>query len=96
MADQVEAYRALGDSPNKPAPLHTVPVLQRMAILNELMQRYSGDTCHIVTPLPFPCDGSDLQQARTYVTGLDILARGLPPTIMVCNGEDIPFISTCI
>ena len=59
------------------------------------MRAHSVDTCHVVGALPLPQLG-DAEHAQGYVRRLNTLAAGLPPSIFVCNGQDIPFISTCI
>ena len=35
-------------------------------------------------------------EAHQYVSSLNKLTDGLPPTVLVCNGEDVPFISTSL
>jgi hypothetical protein len=73
-----------------------LPMSQRMDVINEIMLVNSENTCQIVSTLPYPIDGEDQLRALEYVQNLNRLSQNLPPSIFVCNGEDIPFISTCI
>jgi hypothetical protein len=73
-----------------------LPMDRKMQAFNEIMRVNSENTCQIVSTLPYPIDGANELKALEYVQNLNTLSRGLPPAIFVCNGEDIPFISTCI
>ena len=79
-----------------PAPLQSLPREKLISIVNQLMQRHSGDTALILSALPFPALSSEDAVAETYVRQLKSLTASLPPTVLVCNGENVPYISTSL
>ena len=93
--DAVPAYRDLchGDTP---IPLQAVRPDALAKIVNELVRPTVSDTCQVVMSLRAPPSLASEQEARQYLWDLHVLTHALPPTILVCNGEDLPFISTCI
>eukprot|EP00042_Codosiga_hollandica_P055359 m.772359 g.772359 ORF g.772359 m.772359 type:complete len:983 (-) comp59097_c0_seq7:2715-5663(-) len=84
-------------SDGQPVPFKRVPLLERAAAFNDLILDYSADnTAQIFLTLPFPAVPTREDECEAYVRMLTILTNELPPTALTCNGEDIPFISTCI
>jgi hypothetical protein len=96
--DQVAEYRTECDKlGGSPAALQTLSPEALARVVNQLMLRNSGvDTALILTALPFPVVSFDERDAELYVRRLNTLTSGLPPTLLVCNGEDVPFISTSL
>ena len=95
--DAVPQYqRACNESSQPLVPLTQLTAEQRFPILNLFMAQHSLETCQIIAPLPLPCDDGDAEGAAAYVRNLNVLTQDLPPTILVCHGEDIAYISTCI
>jgi len=59
----------------------------RNKALNALMKMHCNHTCVAFTYLPKPPSNPD--QAGGYITALESLTDGLPPTIMMCGVEEV-------
>jgi hypothetical protein len=96
--DQVEEYHQECAKTNfSPIPLQNLPSNLLMTVVNKLILRNSADTAMVLTALPFPMPPSSEESvAQAYVDRLNTLVRGLPPTILAANGEDVAFISTSL
>jgi hypothetical protein len=79
-----------------PVALQTLSPDALARVVNQLMLRNSGDTALILTALPFPVVSYDERDAELYIKRINSLVNALPPTLLVCNGEDVPFISTSL
>ena len=91
----VPAYRDMCPE-DVPIPLNAVRPDALAKIINELVRPTVSDTCQVVMSLRAPPNQAAEAEARQYLWDLHTLTDALPPTILVCNGEDLPFISTCI
>ncbi|KAG0638492.1 amino acid permease-domain-containing protein [Tuber brumale] len=73
--------------PAQPHPLsfNDLPSSAQHLILNELIRKYSQDTAVVFTTLPSPQSGTfkSEKDSLEYLTGLEILTAGLPPTLLV-------------
>jgi phospholipid N-methyltransferase len=95
--DQVEEYHQTCAKNNfTPIPLQSLPFELTVKIVNQLILRHSNDTALILSTLPFPMNSDQEHQAQVYVQHLNNLTQNLPPTLLVSNGEDVPFISTSL
>lgn len=68
-----------------PFSFNDLPCRAQHLILNELMRLHSEDTAVIFTTLPSPLEGTSKDEAASlaYVSDLDVLTTGLPPTLLV-------------
>ena len=77
-------------------PMQSLSREKLISILNKLMLAHSQDTALILTALPFPALSAEETLADAYVAQLKGLTASLPPTVLVCNGENFPYISTSL
>lgn len=68
-----------------PLSFNDLPCRAQHLILNELMSQNSDDTAVIFTTLPAPTEGTYKSEADSlsYVSDLEVLCGGLPPTLLV-------------
>ena len=68
-----------------PLSFNDLPCRAQHLILNELMARQSEDTAVIFTTLPAPLEGTYKSESDSlaYVSDLEVLCGGLPPTLLV-------------
>jgi solute carrier family 12 (potassium/chloride transporters), member 9 len=68
-----------------PISFNDLPSRAQHLILNELISQNSDDTAVIFTTLPAPSEGTfkDEGDSLSYVSDLEVLAGGLPPTLLV-------------
>ena len=68
-----------------PISFNTLPSRAQHLILNDLMAQNSDDTAVIFTTLPAPVEGTFKSEtdSLTYVSDLEVLIGGLPPTLLV-------------
>jgi solute carrier family 12 (potassium/chloride transporters), member 9 len=68
-----------------PLSFNTLPSRAQHLILNELMARDSEDTAVMFTTLPAPTEGTYKSETESlgYVSNLEVLYGGLPPTLLV-------------
>ncbi|ETN38410.1 uncharacterized protein HMPREF1541_06445 [Cyphellophora europaea CBS 101466] len=68
-----------------PLSFNTLPARAQHLILNELMAQNSEDTAVILTTLPAPSEGTFKSEGDSlgYVSNLEVLYGGLPPTLLV-------------
>ncbi|RDA88214.1 hypothetical protein CP532_0342 [Ophiocordyceps camponoti-leonardi (nom. inval.)] len=66
-----------------------LPSRAQHLILNELMRQQSKDTAVLMSTLPIPSEGTSLDEAATirYLSDVEILCHGLPPTMMVLSNS---------
>ncbi|PFH63374.1 hypothetical protein XA68_12338 [Ophiocordyceps unilateralis] len=66
-----------------------LPSRAQHLILNELMRQHSTDTAVLMSTLPIPSEGTSLDEAATirYLSDVEILCHGLPPTMMVLSNN---------
>ncbi|GAO17867.1 hypothetical protein UVI_02011620 [Ustilaginoidea virens] len=66
-----------------------LPSRAQHLILNELMCRNSRDSAVLMTTLPIPCEGTSLDEVSTvqYLSDVEVLCKGLPPTLMVLSNN---------
>ncbi|PUU72580.1 amino acid permease-domain-containing protein [Tuber borchii] len=73
--------------PAQPHPLsfNDLPSRAQHLILNELIRKHSQDTAVVFTTLPSPQSGTfkSEKDSLEYLTGLEVLTVGLPPTLLV-------------
>lgn len=85
----------LGKDPlTKLRPLESLPLHEYAVIAGQIFLQHSCDAVQLFVPLPVPPSGDDLLAAESYLSALQIMTAGLPPTVLVCPGENIQFIST--
>lgn len=68
-----------------PLSFNDLPSRAQHLILNELISQNSEDTAVVFTTLPAPVDGtyrSEVESLR-YISDLEVLVGGLPPTLLV-------------
>ncbi|KAK5264625.1 hypothetical protein LTR96_010105 [Exophiala xenobiotica] len=68
-----------------PLSFNDLPSRAQHLILNELMSQNSEDTAVIFTTLPAPVDGMYKSETDSlgYISDLEVLVGGLPPTLLV-------------
>jgi potassium/chloride transporter 9 len=68
-----------------PISFNDLPSRAQHLILNELMTQNSEDTAVVFTTLPAPLEGTYKSESGSlsYVSDLEVLCGGLPPTLMV-------------
>jgi potassium/chloride transporter 9 len=68
-----------------PLSFNDLPSRAQHLILNELMSQNSEDTAVIFTTLPAPTDGMYKSETDSlgYISDLEVLVGGLPPTLLV-------------
>ncbi|KAF2644139.1 hypothetical protein P280DRAFT_537891 [Massarina eburnea CBS 473.64] len=76
-----------------PNPLHAsiplsfndLPCRAQHLILNELIRSHADDTAVVFTTLPSPVEGTNESEVESvkYVSDLEVLCLGLPPTLLV-------------
>jgi solute carrier family 12 (potassium/chloride transporters), member 9 len=68
-----------------PLSFNDLPSRAQHLILNELMAQHSEDTAVIFTTLPAPVEGTYKSESESlaYVSNLEVLCGGLPPTLLV-------------
>ena len=68
-----------------PLSFNDLPSRAQHLILNELMIQQSADTAVIFTTLPSPSDGTSHSEeaSESYLSDLDVLWQGLPPSLLV-------------
>jgi solute carrier family 12 (potassium/chloride transporters), member 9 len=68
-----------------PISFNDLPSRAQHLILNELMTQHSEDTAVVFTTLPAPLEGTYKSESGSlgYVSDLEVLCGGLPPTLMV-------------
>jgi solute carrier family 12 (potassium/chloride transporters), member 9 len=68
-----------------PLSFNDLPCRAQHLILNELITLHSEDTAVIFTTLPAPVEGTYKSESDSlgYVSDLEVLCGGLPPTLMV-------------
>ncbi|KIW17878.1 hypothetical protein PV08_05073 [Exophiala spinifera] len=68
-----------------PLSFNDLPSRAQHLILNELISQNSEDTAVIFTTLPAPVDGTYKSEADSlgYISNLEVLVGGLPPTLLV-------------
>ncbi|RDA90055.1 hypothetical protein CP533_2381 [Ophiocordyceps camponoti-saundersi (nom. inval.)] len=66
-----------------------LPSRAQHLILNELMRQQSRDTAVLMSTLPIPSQGTNLDEAATirYLSDIEILCHGLPPAMMVLSNS---------
>jgi hypothetical protein len=100
IAARVPAYRdACTQDRTVPGLVHLSDLepSQHASILNAFIKSESvTNTCQVFMPIPYPPSGKNDEHARTYLNLLTTLSHGLPPTVLVCDGEDVAFISTSL
>jgi potassium/chloride transporter 9 len=66
-----------------------LPSRAQHLILNELMRQHSGNTGVLMTTLPIPSEGTSLDEVSTieYLSDVELLCHGLPPTLMVLSNN---------
>ncbi len=96
MDEVVEYHDLCAQRDYAPVPLHELSKDMLVTLANSMMVRHSGDTSLLFTVLPFPQGTQSEQEAEQYVRRLNTLTAGLPPTLLVSNGEDVPFIVTSL
>lgn len=72
-----------------PLSFNDLPSRAQHLILNELMRQHSKDTAVLMSTLPIPSEGTSLDEAATirYLSDVEILCHGLPPTMMVLSNN---------
>jgi hypothetical protein len=97
MDDVPEYHAECAKNNHNAVALNTLSQDFLVRIANTMMKRHSvNQTSTIFTILPYPQDTQDERTAEAYVRRLNTLTTGLPPTILVSNGEDVPFIVTSL
>ena len=68
-----------------PLSFNDLPCRAQHLILNELMAQHSEDTAVIFTTLPAPLEGTYKSETDSlrYVSDLEVLCGGLPPTMLI-------------
>jgi potassium/chloride transporter 9 len=68
-----------------PLSFNDLPSRAQHLILNELITQHSEDTAVVFTTLPAPVEGTYKSESASlgYVSDLEVLCGGLPPTLMV-------------
>ena len=68
-----------------PLSFNDLPSRAQHLILNELITQQSEDTAVVLTTLPAPVEGTYKSESDSlgYVSDLEVLCGGLPPTLMV-------------
>lgn len=68
-----------------PLSFNDLPCRAQHLVLNELMRQNSKDTAVMFTTLPSPVQGTHKEEAAcvAYLSDLEVLGRGCPPTLMV-------------
>jgi len=68
-----------------PLSFNDLPSRAQHLILNELISQNSDDTAVIFTTLPAPVDGTYKSETDSlgYISDLEVLVGGLPPTLLV-------------
>lgn len=68
-----------------PLSFNDLPSRAQHLILNEIITQNSDDTAVVFTTLPAPFEGTYLSEtdSLSYVSDLEVLAGGLPPTLLV-------------
>ena len=68
-----------------PLSFNDLPSRAQYLILNELMTQQSDDTAVIFTTLPAPLEGTYKSESDSlgYVSDLEVLTGGLPPSLMI-------------
>jgi len=68
-----------------PISFNDLPCRAQHLILNELMRQQSEDTAVMFTTLPSPVEGTCKSEAASsgYLSDLEVLCKGCPPTLMV-------------
>lgn len=72
-------------APSIPLSFNDLPCRAQHLILNELMRQHSDDTAVLFTTLPSPVEGTceSEKESVNYISDLDVLCEGLPPTLLV-------------
>jgi hypothetical protein len=96
--DEVHEYHAeCARTDLKPVELQSLAPDLLAKVANSMMVRHSSaQTALVFTILPYPHETQDESAAQAYVRRLNTLTSGLPPTILVGNGENVPFIVTSL
>lgn len=68
-----------------PLSFNDLPSRAQHLILNELMVQQSAETAVVFTTLPSPNDGTSYSEkaSESYLSDLDVLWQGLPPSLLV-------------
>lgn len=68
-----------------PLSFNDLPCRAQHLILNELIRHQSDDTAVVFTTLPSPMEGTCESEAESvkYISDLEVLCQGLPPTLLV-------------
>ena len=68
-----------------PLSFNDLPCRAQHMILNELMSMHTGDTAVVFTTLPSPVEGTykSEEESLRYLSDLEVLCQGLPPTLLV-------------
>jgi potassium/chloride transporter 9 len=68
-----------------PLSFNDLPSRAQHLVLNELILQNSDDTAVIFTTLPAPSEGTYRSEADSlsYISDLEVLVGGLPPTLLV-------------
>lgn len=68
-----------------PLSFNDLPSRAQHLILNELMVQQSAETAVIFTTLPSPSDDTSQSEelSESYLSDLDVLWQGLPPSLLV-------------
>ncbi|PHH86488.1 hypothetical protein CDD83_10189 [Cordyceps sp. RAO-2017] len=66
-----------------------LPSRAQHLVLNELMRQQSKDTAVLLSTLPIPSEGTNLDAMATvrYLSDVEILCYDLPPTMMVLSNN---------
>lgn len=72
-------------APSIPLSFNDLPCRAQHLILNELMRANSDDTAVLFTTLPSPVEGTceSERESVKYISDLEVLCEGLPPTLLV-------------
>jgi potassium/chloride transporter 9 len=68
-----------------PLSFNDLPCRAQHLILNELVRQHSDDTAVVFTTLPSPTEGTCESETESvkYISDLEVLCQGLPPTLLV-------------
>lgn len=68
-----------------PLSFNDLPCRAQHLILNELIRQTSDDTAVVFTTLPSPVEGTSESEVESvkYISDLEVLCEGLPPTLLV-------------
>ena len=72
-----------------PLSFNDLPSRAQHLILNEMMRRESVDTTVLLTTLPIPEEGVSGSEAESirYLSDVEVLCEGLPPTLLVLSNN---------